>query len=136
MIRTLEMVQRPQSLTIISYLMITLSVINGIITTVMVDNPVVRETMERASLPVSVQLALEYLGLALVIVSFVGVLRGHNWGRWLYLISSVVGSGIVFLTSPTNFGMIPGVFVVAVISYFLFRPEANRYFAGESAALQ
>jgi hypothetical protein len=68
--------------------------------------------------------ATEFLAL----LSGAFMLRGHNWARWLAL------AWIAFHVAMSAFGALPelavhGVFC-ALIAWFLFRPDAARYFRG------
>lgn len=62
------------------------------------------------------------------IISGAFMLRGHNWARWLAL--AWIAFHVV-LSAFHSFGQlaIHGLFC-AVIAWFLFRPEAARYFRG------
>jgi hypothetical protein len=64
--------------------------------------------------------------LAIVCGAF--MLRGHNWARWVALAWIVFH---VILSAFHAFGefAVHGLFC-AVIAWFLFRPEAARYFRG------
>jgi len=90
--------------------------------------------MAKNLLPIPVQFAMLYGGLFITIVAGIAMLKGMNWGRFLYVIWSVVGFLIGFTTSPMKAAMIPGLVVFGIFTFFLFRPKANEYFSGKGIA--
>jgi hypothetical protein len=130
------MKQRPTSITVIAWILIVVTAINLVSSTVTVslNNPMIKELMAKSPLPVPVQYAMLYLGLAVMLASGVGMLKGGNWARWLYVIWTVIGTVVGLATSPMKAMMIPGILVFFVVVFFLFRPVANRYFSAETTA--
>ena len=122
---------RPTSITVISWILIVLAAISLITSTLMLNNPTAKELMARSPLPASVQYALMYLGLLVMITSGVAMLKGQNWARLLYVIWSAAGFLIAVVTSPLKMAMIPGFVVYLIVVFFLFRPKANQYFVRE-----
>jgi hypothetical protein len=107
--------------------MSVLSVITSTVT-LSLNNPMVKELMAKNPLPIPLQYLMLYLGLIVTIIAGFAMLQGHNWGRFLYVGWSAIGSVIGMVTSPMKPAMIPGLVVFAVIVFFLFRPKANAYF--------
>lgn len=64
----------------------------------------------------------------LAVVAGVFMLRGHDWARWLALAWIAFHVVIGALHSLQQFAI--HLLFCAVIAFFLFRPEANRYFRG------
>jgi len=122
--------KRPASVTVIAWLLIVLGALSILTTTTAINNPAVLEVLGKSPLPVGVQFAMTYAGLAVMIVSGVAMLKGRNWGRLLYVIWTGVSIVIGVFTSPIKAAMIPGVVVFIIACFFLFRPRANEYFAG------
>lgn len=120
--------KRPTSITIISWILIVISVLNLGTSTVNINNPMVRELMAKTPLPIPVQFAMLYIGLAVTLLCGIAMLGGHNWGRWLYAIWSVIGMIVGFATSPMKAMMVPSLLVFLIIAFFLFRPNATLYF--------
>lgn len=120
---------RPPSITVVAWFLIVMGVISLAITSLMLNNPQVLELMRKNLLPIPVQYAMTYTGLAVILVSGVAMLKGHNWGRMLYVIWTSIGFVIGVAASPAKASMIPGLAVFLVIVYFLFRPSANAYFS-------
>lgn len=126
--------KRPTSITVISWILIVISVLNLVTSTVNINNPMVRELMAKSPLPISVQFAMLYIGLAVTLICGVAMLGGHNWGRWLYVIWVVIGMIVGFATSPMKAMMIPGLLVFLIVAFFLFQPNATLYFTQPGAS--
>ena len=121
---------RPTSITVISWILIVMGVISLITATAALTNPMAKELMARSPVPLPVQYAMLYVGILVTIVSGVAMLKSLNWGRLLYVIWGVTSFVITFATSPMKIAIIPGFLLYIVVVFFLFRPKANRYFAG------
>ena len=67
----------------------------------------------------------------LAIIAGAFMLRGHNWARWLALAWIAFHVIIGALHSLPQFAI--HCLFCAVIAFFLFRPDAARYFRGGSA---
>ncbi len=95
----------------------------------MVLSPAAREIMAKAS-PLSH--FLTFASIALLAISGVVMLRGHNWARWAFVVTvaynqlSKVFSGH-WIASPAD---ILELVLVATAYYYLFRPGANAFFSG------
>ena len=65
-------------------------------------------------------------------------LNGGNVGRWLY--SAGIPLRLVYAVVQVSYkwAVLPSVITYVIIAYFLFRPDANAFFAagGANAALQ
>jgi len=120
---------RPVSITVIAWILIVMAGISLLANAAMTGNPKVQEIMEKTPLPIPVQYAMMYAGLAVTIISAVGMLKGGNWARWLYVIWGAIGFAVGMATSPAKAMMIPGLIVFVVVVVFLFRPNANEFFA-------
>ena len=122
------MKKRPTPVTVVAWILIVVGVGSLIGTTVTFNNPATLDLMGKSLLPISLQYAMVYAGFLVTILSGMAMLRGHNWGRLLYVVWSVIGSLIGFATSPMKPAMIPGIVVFLIFAFFLFRPTANEYF--------
>jgi len=123
--------QRPTPVTIVGWILIIMSVFSLVGATLSFNSPMTRELMSLSSVPIPVQYVLAYVGLLLTTLSGVMILRGRNWGRWLYVGWTVFGSLFGLVTSPMKTAMIPGIVIFLLFTFFLFRPRANAYFGGE-----
>jgi hypothetical protein len=129
---------RPTSITVIAWILILMGGISLVTTTLMINtvmtSPAVRELLSKSPIPVPVQYVITYVGLLIMLVSGVAILKGQNWGRWLYVIGTAVGFLIGIITSPLKGAMIPGFVIFVVVSFFLFRPKASKYFSDTESA--
>ena len=129
---------RPTSITVIAWILILMGAISLVTTTLMINpvmtNPAARELLSKSPIPVPVQYAMTYVALLVMLVSGVAILKGQNWGRWLYVVGTALGFLIGIITSPLKSAMIPGFVVFVVVAFFLFSPKANKYFADQEPA--
>ena len=135
---------RPTSITVVAWILIlmggislitmTLMISTGMIDKFTVDNPAARELMNKSPIPVPIQYALTYVTLLIKLVSGVAILKGQNWGRWLYVVGTAAGLLIGIVTSPLKGVMIPGLVLFVVVTVFLFLPNANQYFSDQESA--
>lgn len=124
---------RPTSITVIAWILIVISVLNLVTGMVNMNNPMVRELMAKSPIPIPLQFTMLYLGLTITLACGVAILKGHNWGRWLYVIWNSVGAAIGLATSPMKAMMLPGLVFVFIVAFFLFRPNATHYFMQSGA---
>ena len=122
------MTKRPISISVISWFMIVTAGLSLTTSTASLNNPAVREFMGRSPIPTPIQYVMLDLGLTISIISGIMMLKGRNWARLLYVIWGAVGSVIGLATSPMKTMMIPGIALLIIFSFFLFRPKANEYF--------
>ncbi len=92
------------------------------------------ELMARSPIPVPLQIVMMYVGLTVSLVSAVGMLMGKNWARLLYVAWAAAGF-LIRLATAASVSVLPGLVIYLVIVFFLFRPNANRYFKGKEAAV-
>ena len=121
--------KRPTSLTVIAWILIASALISAISTLVMMDNPIVVEMMNKNPMPVSLQYGLMIVGLLIMIVSGSAMLKGKSWARWLYVGWGVIGLLVGLITSPINASLLPSWIFLAVVTFFLFRPNVNTFFS-------
>jgi hypothetical protein len=105
-----------------------LSLITSILT---LNDPKTSEIMRRwISIPLSIQYILMFIGITVQLISGVGILKGMNWARFLYVIFSIVGFVIGIFISPFKIFIVTSIVVFIIVVFYLFRPSANDYFAG------
>jgi len=122
---------RPVAVTVIAWYLIIAAGLALVSSLAYLNNPLTKDLMARSPLPESVQYLLLFGGLAVSLVSGIGMLQGHNWARWVYVIWAAVGFAISLATSPLKLMLIPGILVYFIIVLFLFRPAATRFFVAE-----
>ena len=122
--------ERPTSVTVIAWFLIVTGIISIISSVISIinPNPMVEEIMSRNPLPVPIQELLQYIGIAVSIVSGIYMLDGANWARFLYVVWSFIGILISIIALPNLIFVIPGLIFWIVITSFLFRSQANDYF--------
>ena len=123
--------KRPTSVTIVGWILIIMSVFSLVGATLSFNSPMTRELMSLSAVPIPVQYVLAYVGLLLTMLSGIMILKGRNWGRWLYVGWTLFGSLFGLLTSPMKTAMIPGIVIFLIFTFILFRPRANAYFGDE-----
>lgn len=121
---------RPKSVVIVSWFLIVTGVSSVITTLATWNNELKQELMAQSTLPPSVQYTIQAIGLLVMVVCGVSMLRGKPWARTTYVAWSVVGLVIGAFTSPFKMMLIPGALFLLVVTYLLYRPAANAFFAG------
>lgn len=121
---------RPKSVVIVSWFLIVSGAASVITTFGTWNNELKDELMAKSMLPPSVQYAIQAIGLLVMIVCGISMLRGKPWARTTYIAWSVVGLVIGLVTSPFKMMLIPGALLLLVVTYLLYRPAANAFFAG------
>jgi hypothetical protein len=127
--RLLSMKKRPLALTIIGWILIVMGIFSMFATSANLKNQKIIEYMSQSPLPLSIQYAILTLGVMFMTISGLGILKGKNWGRLLY-VGWGLGSFLMSLAIGTmQVSMIPGMIIFLITAYFLFRPDANVYFS-------
>lgn len=137
-IKVMIMNTRPQSITIISWYFIVAALVTAIGTPLMANNPQVKELMDVNALSIPMQYTLTALGSLASLIAGIVMLKGKGWGRFLFVISSVILYIINFVSTPASLQnlLIPGVAVTVIISFFLFTQTANEYFNPKKEAVE
>ena len=125
--------ERPTSVTIISWILIVLGALGLLVAALMSNNPDVMEQMAESKLGAGNQQILGIVSSVVSIVSGYGMLQGKNWGRLLYVISTVIGIALNFYAMPMGGMQYAGVAIFVVVLFFLYRPAANAWFNRGSA---
>lgn len=121
--------KRPLALTIIGWMLIAMGIFAMFGTSANLKNPQIIEYMRQSPLPLSLQYAILAVGVMIMTFSGLGILKGKNWARLLY-----VGWGLFSFLMSLAIGtmqasMIPGLILFLVIAFFLFRSDAHSYFS-------
>ena len=125
--------ERPTSITVISWILIVLGALGVLVAALMSNNPDVMEQMAKSKLGAGTQQIIGIASSVISIVSGYGMLQGKNWGRLLYVISSLAGIAINLYAMPMTGAQYLAIGIVAVVSFFLYRPAANAWFNRGSA---
>jgi len=74
-----------------------------------------------------------YLEVAIGLISGIGILKGQNWARVLYVawtaLPLVINFAMFQMNSIPLMGTLVVVLYLLIISFILFRPKANEYFS-------
>jgi hypothetical protein len=119
---------RPKSVTIIAWILIAAGFVSIFTSLSSFNSPMTKDLMSRNPLPIYLQLVLMYMGLPIAIISGIGILKGKDWSRPLYVIWGIIGLSVNLITSSIKVPIIAGLIVFAAIVFFLYRPAANQYF--------
>jgi hypothetical protein len=120
--------KRPLSLTIIAWLLIVTSVFGIISGLMMGSNEVASAMVAESPLPVGAHQAIGILSSVIALVCGVGVLKGWNWSRYVYVVAGVLGLVFNLVTVPMVSMIILGLLFLGVFVFFMFRPAANAWF--------
>ena len=121
--------RRPTSVTVVVGLLLALTVVSGALLPFFWSESAVADLARHSAIPVGVHLGWSIVYTAVLLVSAFGMLRGRDWARWLYVVSSVVGTLEAFAVAQYYAMQMPGVVLLMLSFFVLFRPAANRYFA-------
>ena len=120
--------ERPTSITVISWILIVLGALGLLVAAMMSNNPDVMEQMAKSKLGAGTQQMIGVVSSVISIVSGYGMLQGKNWARLLYVISSVIGIAINFYAMPIGGAEYLAIGIFVILLFFLFRPAANAWF--------
>ena len=126
--------ERPTSITVISWILIVLGALGLLVAALMSNNPDVMEQMAQSKLGAGTQQIVGIVSSVVSIISGYGMLQGKNWGRLLYVVTTVIGIALNFYSMPMGGMQWLGVAIFAVVLFFLYRPAANAWFGGNPAA--
>lgn len=95
------------------------------------NSPMAQEMMRRNLLPIPLQHLLQYADIPISLVIGIALLKGKNWARSLWVVYGIFGLIIFLVAWPIKAMVIPSLVFLAFLTFFLFRPKANAYFAGK-----
>jgi hypothetical protein len=131
MFKGTNMVYRPTSVTVISWLLIIFGVSSLFCAAVFVLKPHsdAQKSVTESPLPIYAQRGMMVGGTVAHLVCGVFMLRGRNWARILFVTWSAIGLSVNFATNHYWFFTALGLSILAIEAFFLFRPAANIFFA-------
>ncbi len=127
--------KRPLSLTIIGWFLIVTGLFGAYASLTMGSNEMARQIIADSGMSLRLQQGLAVVGAIVVVASAYGIFKGLPWSRVLYVGWMILSLAIGLLTSPFKGMLMLSVLFVVVIAYFLFRPEANAWFAAKGLQL-
>ncbi len=122
------MQERPASISIISGWLILTAVLSLLMNLAHRTDPRVVEVMSRNPIPVQIQIAWVYTGVAVSFISGIALIMRQNWARFLYVFWSGMSLAVSFITSPVKAASLPGAVILTIIVFFLFHPGVKTYF--------
>lgn len=120
---------RPTSVTILSWFLIITACFSVFSTMRTLDSSLAQELLKKSSLPIPVQYGMAATHVMVLTICGSWTLFGRRWARTTYLSWSAVSLIVGFATSPFKAIMIPGTVFFVVVTFLLFRPKANAFFA-------
>lgn len=125
--------KRPLSVTIIAWILIVLSIISIIGIGLTAHSHLTQEMIKKTSmLSPLVLYVISFITLLINFVCGIAFLKGKNWSRYLYLITSLIGITINLITSEMRTMIIPSVVFFIIIILFLFIPKNTNAFFKQS----
>lgn len=123
------MPQRPPIITGIGWFLTLLGVVSITSTAMTYNDPTVLQYMSRNPMPIPLQYAISFVGLLIMTVSGLGMLRGYNWSRYLYIVWNLIGFAISFATVPARSAMVPSLILFGFVTFVMVGPKAQAYFS-------
>lgn len=120
--------ERPLSITIVGWVLIVFAILGLVAMAMTMGTPRMEADMAASGMPPAAMYALNLLGAAITLACGVGVLKGMNWARWLYVAWGVLSALIALLITPAAGLALISLAIVAVIAFFLFRKPADAWF--------
>lgn len=136
---------RPTSITVISWMLIIGSVLQLLGVVISISDSSLFHELNQSPIPAPVQFGLMFLAVILTLVCGIAMLKGRNWGRWLYVTYRVIGILASSVIAQNNSGVdaellntirIASMGTFLLVVFFLFRPIATLFFtqSAESSA--
>lgn len=123
------MKKRPIYVTIIAWFLIVIGIASMILTPLTYLNPTAQELAKVSHIPLHIRLMINFITAAFYFISGVGLLKAQNWARYLYIITQIIVLVLGVVTVSKQIVMLlPDIILFFVITFFLFRPNANHYF--------
>jgi hypothetical protein len=122
---------RPLSVTITACFLILTGVaplISLLFMQSVMQDPKMIALAQQSVLTISQQHLLMAIQGIIILACGIGLLRRKNKARQVYVGFTVLMIIVGLLISPVKLMIIPGVIILAIVSFFLFRPKANAYF--------
>ena len=127
---------RPLSLTVIGW-WLALGAVFGLFGILSINsNPIALQMLQKTGLSTTLYQVNGLVGCAVSAACSYGIFKGLPWSRVLYVVWGVLSLGFSVMFMPVLFAIVLGVVVLAVISFLLFRPAADQWFAARGFSLQ
>ena len=94
-------------------------------------NPQVVEMIRRSGLPVWLHYTLMLVWIVVSLACGVGMLKGKNWSRYVYVTWSILGMTIGFTFTGIQLIVLPSIALLVACAVLLFRQTANAFFTNQ-----
>jgi len=121
--------KRPTSITVLAWFLIVGSGLSLIPSPFYLSDPRAKEIWDSMQIPISLVIPNLFIGSLVGVISGIGMLKGLNWARFLDVIWSSIVIVIGFATLSMKALVIPGIVLLMISIFILFRPKANEYFS-------
>jgi hypothetical protein len=130
------MTKRPKTVTFIAWFSIVVNIFALTSTIWVANNFVTKIAMDfqlsRDPIPLQLHYGLIYFNILSSIGCGIGMLIGNNWARLIYTGLSIFWILTNFILPSSQSQAIPIAIVTSAMLFFLYRPNANRYFTGSN----
>lgn len=122
---------RPTSVSVVSWLLIASAVVQFIL--IDLGRQSGKATLlAQTTLPASTQYLVLFTSLGVTVLCGALLLNGLNLARFVYLAQGLALHGAILGSTSQPLTDLPGLIGFALALFFLFRPQANAYFRGET----
>ena len=128
------MAQRPESVTVIAWLLIVFGgfgLMGCLVGWTMKDWPMMQPIIASYKVAYPIMLGAALASLSIYMLCAVGLLLRQGWARHVYLVTAFSMIGFSTWATPWPQFVLPSLIFPVVATMFLYRPAANRWFAGE-----
>lgn|SRR2546422_167527 len=123
---------RPTSITIISWLFIIGGGLSLVQVPWVISKPEVQRILEvmTPGMSVTMSVAISTVGSVVSLISGVAMLKGHNWGRLLYLCYTPIATVPIWIIYGFHLVYIYSIVLYIIVLVFLTRQAASTFFGG------
>lgn len=131
-------ITRPESVTVIGWLLVVFGafgLLGCLFSWSVQDSPVIQQSMYMYHFPLSYRTML-LVGLAGGVVHMLcggALLRRMGWARHVFAVWMVPATVYGIWIAPWKLFAVPSILLAVAAVVFLYRPAANRWFAGDAA---
>lgn len=124
---------RPTSVTVVAVILLALNAMGILMTVVMSGSPKMIEVCEKMGTTVGAAIATTVVSGGIAVAAAIGMLKGMNWGRWLYIVYFPIAAVIGIVRFGFSLMSVPPIIVYVVFVVLLTRKNATDYFAGAAS---
>lgn len=129
----METKKRPTSVAVIAWIIIVVHGLSLVITPLGYTMPVVRQALEAVGVSVAIAVLWAIVSGAIGLVSGIAILKGINWGRWLFLCFYPLSLVISWWLYGFRLTYIISIIFYIIVLVLLTAPAASTFFARGSS---